>query len=139
MGVNIHLRFPAGISTEPVVCKLSRIFDLEFNITRAEISERRVGFLILELLGSPEECKRGVEYLRSRGVEVNPVDQYICRDRDICVECGMCTAICPTDALFMTSARRLEFDKEKCTVCGLCTRVCPVRALEISSEIETVQ
>ena len=50
MGTNIHLRFPAGISTEPVVCNLTRLFDLDFNITTAQISERREGFLILELL-----------------------------------------------------------------------------------------
>lgn len=58
MGTNIHLRFPAGISTEPVVCNLTRLFDLDFNITTAQISERREGFLILELLGSPENRRR---------------------------------------------------------------------------------
>ena len=60
MGTNIHLRFPAGISTEPVVCNLTRLFDLDFNITTAQISERREGFLILELLGSPENRRRAV-------------------------------------------------------------------------------
>ena len=58
MGTNIHLRFPSGISTEPVVCNLVRLFDLDFNITTAQISARREGFLILELLGSAEQCAR---------------------------------------------------------------------------------
>ncbi len=58
MGTNIHLRFPSGISTEPVVCNLTRLFDLDFNITTAQISERREGFLILELLGGPENCRK---------------------------------------------------------------------------------
>ena len=128
MGTNIHLRFPAGISTEPVVCNLN------FIITTAQISERREGFLILELLGSPENRRRAVEYLRSRGVEVTPVAQRIRRDESECVECGVCTAICPTAALHMDDDRRLVFDKERCTVCTLCTRVCPVQALQVDSE-----
>ena len=118
MGTNIHLRFPAGISTEPVVCNLTRLFDLDFNITTAQISERREGFL----------------NLRSRGVEVTPVAQRIRRDESECVECGVCTAICPTAALHMDDDRRLVFDKERCTVCTLCTRVCPVQALQVDSE-----
>ena len=134
MGTNIHLRFPAGISTEPVVCNLTRLFDLDFNITTAQISERREGFLILELLGSPENCRKAVDYLRSRGVEVTPVAQRIRRDESLCVECGVCTAICPTFALHMDEQRHLVFDKERCTVCTLCTRVCPVQALQVDSE-----
>lgn len=66
MGTNIHLRFPAGISTEPVVCNLTRLFDLDFNITTAQISERREGFLILELLGSPGKPPQG------RGISAEP-------------------------------------------------------------------
>lgn len=110
MGTNIHLRFPSGISTEPVVCKLVRLFDLDFNITTAQISARREGFLILELLGSAGQCAKAVDYLRGRGVEVTPA------------------------ALRMTPARRLRFDTEKCTVCTLCTRVCPVHALHVDSD-----
>lgn len=134
MSTNIHLRFPAGISTEPVVCNLVRLFDLDFNITTAQISARREGFLILELLGSAEKRRQAVEYLRGRGVEVTPVAQRIRRDEALCVECGVCTAICPTSALSMNRERRLSFDTEKCTVCTLCTRVCPVHALQVDSD-----
>ena len=119
MGTNIHLRFPAGISTEPVVCNLTRLFELDFNITTAQISEN---------------CRKAVDYLRSRGVEVTPVAQRIRRDESLCVECGVCTAICPTSALHMDEQRHLVFDKERCTVCTLCTRVCPVQALQVDSE-----
>lgn len=135
MGLNIHLRFPTNITTEPIVCKLSRLFDLEFSITRADISERRVGYLILELRGSDTECQKGVQYLRNQGVEVTPVEKYIVRDTDKCVECGMCTAICPTSALRMNTERRLMFDKENCIVCAMCTKICPLQALSVTGGI----
>lgn len=136
MGVNIHLSFPSGISTEAIVCKLTRLFDLDFNITKAQISSKREGFLILELLGTPENCEKGIAYLKERGVAAVPVAQRIFHKEDSCIQCGMCTAICPTKALFMDANRRLAFDKEKCTVCELCTRVCPVHALVADSETE---
>ncbi len=136
MGTNIRLRFPAGISTEPVVCRLHSLFGLDFNITRAQISARREGFLILELLGDAPTCKRAVDYLRNRGVEVTPVAQCIRRDEERCVECGMCTALCPTSALSMNEERRLVFHEEKCSVCTLCTTVCPVHALHSDFDVQ---
>lgn len=130
MGTNIHLRFPAGISTDPLVCKIPRLFGLDFSITRAQISARREGFLILELLGPTETCQQAIAFLRENGVEVTPVAQCIRRDEEKCMECGVCTALCPTSALSMDADRHLVFDKEKCSVCMICTRVCPVRALQ---------
>ena len=137
MSMNIHLRFPSGISTEPVVCNITRLFDLDFNIIKARISAWREGFLILELLGSEEQCRQAVEYLKDKGVEVTPVAQYISRDEDSCVDCGMCTAMCITSALRMDDARRLVFDRERCTVCLLCTKICPVKALKTDHELQS--
>lgn len=131
MSTNIHLQFPDCISNEPVVCNLTRLFDLDFNITQAQISARREGYLILELLGSKENCQRAVDYLRQRGVVVTPVAQRIWHDEERCMQCGMCTALCPSKALSMGPDRRLVFDKERCITCALCTKVCPVNALKV--------
>ena len=136
MGVNIHLRFPAGISTEPVVCHLTRIFDLDFNITKAQISSRKDGYMVLELLGSKEKIAEASAYLEQKGIIVSPAAQRIKRDEIKCVECGLCTAICPTSALHMNEARNLVFDTERCIVCGRCIKVCPVHAME--ADIESI-
>lgn len=136
MGYNIHLRFPAGISTQPVVCNLTRKFDLDFNISKAQISSGREGYLILEILGNKEQLDEAKKYLEQQGVLVSDVAQRITRNEKSCVECGECTAICPTAALYMDKERRLAFDVEKCVVCMRCIKICPVHA--IKADIETV-
>jgi len=136
MGVNIHLRFPSGISTDPVVCHLTRIFDLDFNITKAQMSSRKDGYMVLELLGSAQKIAEACAYLEQKGIIVSPAAQRIKRNEDKCVECGLCTAICPTLSLHMNEARNLVFDTEKCIVCGRCIKVCPSKAME--ADIETI-
>ena len=47
------------------------------------------------------------------------------KDDPTCVDCGLCTSVCPTGALKLINAK-LAFTKEVCTRCGLCSDVCPV-------------
>ena len=49
-------------------------------------------------------------------------------DRDKCIYCGGCTAVCPVNALTLKETR-IECDASKCTDCGLCIKFCPVGAL----------
>jgi NAD-dependent dihydropyrimidine dehydrogenase PreA subunit len=51
-------------------------------------------------------------------VEVNP---------DICVLCGLCTAVCPPNALELTPTVLKVLDN--CTSCGWCLPYCPVGAI----------
>ena len=41
---NVHLTFPPTISGAPLVCNLTRLFDLDFNISTAQITPRQEGF-----------------------------------------------------------------------------------------------
>ena len=130
MGYNINLRFPENISTEPIVCNLTRKFDLDFNISKAQISSGREGYLILELLCSKEQANQAKKYLEEQGIHVSDLAQSIIRDEKICIECGACTAICPTAALYMDKNRHLAFDVDKCVVCTRCIKLCPVNAIK---------
>ncbi len=136
---NVHLTFPPSVSGSPLVCNLTRLFDLDFNISTAQITPRQEGFLTLELSGSREACDKGIAYLREKGVRVSPVAQRIWHDENACMQCGMCTALCPTGALTVDVATRLlAFDKEKCTVCARCIRICPVGAMQMDAPEEGV-
>ena len=85
---NVHLTFPPAISGAPLVCNLTRLFDLDFNISTAQITPRQEGFLTLELSGSRDACDKGIGYLREKGVLVSPVAQRIWHNEDKCMQCG---------------------------------------------------
>ena len=128
----IFLSFPPGVSNQPVVCNLAKLFDLTFNILKARISPKQEGHMTLEISGERKKCRQGLKYLQEQGVNITPIAQKISRDENSCVHCGLCTALCPTHALSVDPATRLiVFDTEKCSACGLCTNVCPVKAMEI--------
>lgn len=132
---NVHLTFPPEISGNPLVCNLTRLFDLTFNILKAQITPRKEGYITLELMGDEANCTKAMEYLREHDVVVTPVAQRISRDEEGCMHCGMCTAICPTSALRMNLENRtVTFELDRCTACGLCTRVCPVAAMHVELE-----
>jgi ferredoxin len=48
-------------------------------------------------------------------------------DRDACVLCGLCTGVCPPNALELGPDRLEVLDH--CSGCGYCIPYCPVGAL----------
>lgn len=131
----IYLSFPPETSGRPVVCNLARLFDLSFNILKADISPRHEGSLTLEVTGREENYRKGLSYLKENGVKLTPASQKVTRDEDACMHCGLCTSLCRTKALAVDlGSRRVVFDVEKCSACGMCTRVCPVRAMLVDMD-----
>lgn len=117
---------------KPIVCYLAKDFNLEFNLLKATILPRREGVMVLELSGTEQDFKDGVKYLKNQGVIVNTAAQEVRRLDDKCVQCGACTAVCPTGALAIVRPEMsVRFDLQKCSVCELCVRACPVRAMEV--------
>lgn len=130
----IYLSFPPEACGRPVVCNLALLFNLSFNILKADISPRHEGTLTLELTGREENYHKGVSYLKENGVKIIPASQKVARDEDTCMHCGLCTSLCRTKALSVDlNSRMVVFDAEKCSACGMCTRVCPVRAMVVDT------
>jgi len=126
----LELTFPTDVLDKPVVYRLIRDFDLVFNILRASVTQEETGRMAIELTGSREVIKKGVEYLRSAGVGVERIHQEVLWDEELCTQCTACTSVCPTKALPLDRKTfRMSFDGDKCIACGLCIRVCPYRAL----------
>jgi ferredoxin len=89
--------------------------------------------MILELQGHKENIKKGLTYLKGLNVKAESVATNIHRDDEKCFQCGACTGICPTGALYILRPEMaVVFDPEKCSGCGLCVTICPVRAMEVS-------
>ena len=68
----VTLVFPANLIQEPVVFTMAKKFDVMPNIRKARVTET-VGEMMLELEGDEKNLEKGIKYLESRGVKVEPV------------------------------------------------------------------
>ncbi len=127
------LRYPKETSNQPIIHRLVKRYDVEFNIIRADIRPQRDGIMVLELKGHKEKVGEALNYLKSLGVKAERLAGTVRRDDSRCFQCGACTGICPVGALYIQRPEmEVIFDPEKCTACGLCVPGCPVRAMEIA-------
>ena len=133
------LRFPKTAAQNPIVCYLTKDYDLIFNILNAAILPRKEGVLVLELSGSRKNFKEGVKYLKAQGVLVQNASQEVKRNNRKCTHCGACTAVCPTGALAIDRTdMSVAFDQKKCSICELCVPACPTRAMEVRPTETTI-
>jgi ferredoxin len=128
----IVLRFPTRLVDQPVVCKLAKDYNLEFNILKAYVTPREEGLLVLELKGEDDDYNKGIAYLSGVGVRIQSLSQDIIRNNAKCTHCGACVVICPTGALVLDPiTRKVNFYDNKCIACELCIPACPPRAMEV--------
>jgi len=128
----IVLHFPRRIVERPIVCRLAKDYDLEFNILKALVTPEEEGLLVLELSGEYEEYDKGIRYLTQAGVRIQSLSQDVIRNEERCTHCGACITICPSGAFELDPVtRRVNFYNEKCVACGLCIKACPPRAMEV--------
>jgi len=128
----IVLHFPKRMADRPVVYRLIKDYDLEFNILKAAITRQEEGLMVLALKGKQEDYDKGIRYLTANGVKIQSLSQDVIRNDERCTHCGACITICPTGAFELDpSTRRVKFDNEKCLACGLCILPCPPRAMEV--------
>jgi ferredoxin len=126
------LRFPHRLVDKPIVSRLVKDFNLDFNILKASVTPGQEGLLVMELGGESGDYEKGVKYLNDAGVQVQPLSQDVIRNEVRCTHCGACITLCPTDAFSLEEGtRKVNFDDAKCIVCELCVKACPPRAMEL--------
>jgi L-aspartate semialdehyde sulfurtransferase ferredoxin len=128
----IVLRFPKRMVDRPIVYRLVKDYDLEFNILKASITPEQEGVMVLELKGTQAEYDKGIEFLIKAGVKIQSLSQDVTRNEERCTHCGACVTVCPTGAFRLDpKTRMIIFENEKCIACGLCIPACPPRAMEV--------
>ncbi|OPX88624.1 MAG: pyuvate ferredoxin oxidoreductase subunit delta [Pelotomaculum sp. PtaB.Bin013] len=126
----IILHFGKDISDKPIIYHLAKDYELVFNIIKANVNPNKEGTVVLELTG--EQYAKGLEFLESEGVRVQPLAEQLSRNELKCTSCGACTDICPTGALYLDrSSMEVMFDSDSCVLCQICVKVCPVKAMEV--------
>jgi hypothetical protein len=68
----VKFTFVQELITLPIIYELGKNFSLVTNIRRADVTEDR-GWVILEIEGDMDEIERGLEWVASKGVRVDPV------------------------------------------------------------------
>jgi ferredoxin len=128
----IVLHFPRRMVERPIIYRLVKDYDLEFNILRAAITPEQEGLLVLELKGNQTEYDKGIEFLIKAGVKIQSLSQDVTRNEERCTHCGACITVCPTGAFRVDpKTREILFDNTKCIACGLCIPACPPHAMEV--------
>ena len=128
----IVLHFPGRLVDQPIISRLIKEFDLNFNILKASILPDEEGLLVMELSGEQNNYDNGIRYLTHTGVKIQSLSQNVLRNEDRCTHCGACVTICPTGALELDiKSRKITFVNDKCIACGLCIKACPPRAMEV--------
>ena len=68
----IMFTFPEELIKVPVIYELSRQFNVITNIRRADVTAHK-GWVVLELEGEEDDIDRGIKWVTSKGVRVDPV------------------------------------------------------------------
>jgi ABC-type methionine transport system ATPase subunit len=68
----VHCTFPKEMIREPLLYNLGRDFKVIPNIRGASINDE-IGFVYLELQGPDVEIDKAIDYLKSRGVSIDPL------------------------------------------------------------------
>ncbi|MBP0016129.1 MAG: 4Fe-4S binding protein [Cyanobacteria bacterium SBLK] len=130
MKKRVTLMFPKRAVQMPVTYRLAKDFNVATNIIRAQVAPNQIGKLVLDLLGDIDAIEAALEWMRSQDIEVSLASREILIDEDSCIDCGLCTGVCPTRALTLAPETfKLQFHRSRCVVCEQCIPTCPVQAI----------
>lgn len=114
----------------PITYRLATEFNVAANIIRAQITPNQSGKLVVELSGDIDALEAAIDWMGMQDINVSLTTAEIVIDRDRCVDCGLCTGVCPTGALRLDPKTfQLQFDRPRCSVCEQCIPACPVQAI----------
>jgi L-aspartate semialdehyde sulfurtransferase ferredoxin len=130
MKKRVTLTFPKRVVQMPITYRLAKDFNVAANIIRAQVAPNQIGKLVVELLGDIDELESALEWMRSQDIQVSLASKEIVINEDTCVHCGLCTGVCPTEALSLDPQTfKLTFTRSRCIVCEQCIPTCPVQAI----------
>ena len=133
MKKRVTLTFPRRSVQMPVTYRLAKDFNVAANIIRAQVAPNQIGKLVVELAGDIDALDAAIDWMRTQDINVSFASREISIDEDSCVHCGLCTGVCPTEALTLDpQTAMLVFTRSRCVVCEQCIPTCPVNAIVTS-------
>jgi len=128
----LTLHFPREAVHQPITYRLAVDFDIAAKILRAQIAPNQSGTMVVELSGDIDELDAAEVWLERQGLGLRRTPGEIGIDPALCVDCGICSSVCPSGALhFDPQAARLRFEAPRCLVCEQCIPSCPLEAISL--------
>lgn len=128
----LTLHFPREAVHQPITYRLAVDFDIAAKILRAQIAPNQSGTMVVELSGDIDELNAAELWLESLGLGLNRAPGEIRINSSLCVDCGICSSVCPSGALSSQAPTwRLQFDTQRCLVCEQCIPSCPLEAIAL--------
>ena len=79
----VILNFPSKVAQKALVCQLTKKYDLLFNILSARISNKKEGYMVLEISSvSKTAFNKGVKFLKDQGVSISSPEHQIYKDEE---------------------------------------------------------
>ncbi|VBB05026.1 Hypothetical protein LUCI_0232 [Lucifera butyrica] len=126
------IKFRSEAATKPLTYHLIKDYNLKVNILRALINEGQEGMLLMEVDADPADLEKGLAFMQAEGITIIPVGQQVKLDKERCIHCGACTAVCFSGALQLDrTAWEVTMDSDKCVMCGLCVSACPLKIITV--------
>lgn len=124
------LLFPQCETEKPIVYQLVKEYNLIINIFRAKVTPEEEGYLVLDVTGTEDDIRRGMDYVKTFNVTINETQKGVQWNSALCTQCGNCVPHCPTKALYIKDRSTMEvtFDPELCIECLSCLTNCPFGA-----------
>ena len=72
----IYLTFPTDTVTDAIICDMYDKYRVRFNIRSASVNDS-VGLIALELEAEEDKINEAIEYFRSRGLMVEPIEMNV--------------------------------------------------------------
>ena len=124
----ILLKFSEQIVGEPIVSQVILELKVPITIVTAQLNSKG-GEVLAEV--PDETLDTIVAAFRKKGVDVS-LPKLIEVDKEKCISCGSCVALCPVEAITLSEDCSIVFNKEKCvgSTCSACVDACPARAIK---------
>jgi L-aspartate semialdehyde sulfurtransferase ferredoxin len=74
--LRVRLTFPPERIQEPIIYRLVKDFDIVTNIRRADVRGDH-GWVVLEMESDENTLDRGIAWLKSKGVTVDPIESDV--------------------------------------------------------------
>ena len=128
----LTLHVPREAVHQPLTYRLAVDFDVAAKILRAQVAPNQSGTMVVELSGDIDELDAAEQWLERQGLRLDRAPGQIRIDPARCIDCGICSSVCPSEALeFTAPAWQLQFHAQRCLVCEQCIPSCPFEAIAL--------